>query len=140
MQPGAYEVRLHTDYPRLSTNVRRAVPIEIKEGAKQLSAGGISVNDQRFMLAAKTARAGEEIEITFPVAMKAADGEKFWITVVQKGAGDSSYGTWSYVPDSARSMPFKMPTAVGDYEIRLHANYPRLSTHVVHRASIRVED
>jgi hypothetical protein len=92
------------------------------------------------MLAAKTAQAGDEIEITFPVAMKAADGEKFWITIVPRGAGDTTYGTWQYVTDGARTMPFKMPAAVGDYEIRLHANYPRLTTNVVHRAQIRVED
>jgi serine/threonine-protein kinase len=137
--PGAYEVRLHTDYPRLSTNVRQSVAVQVKDSAKAVTSG-TARNDQRFMLAAKTAQAGDEIEITFPVAMKGADGEKFWITIVQKGAGDSSYGTWSYVPDGARTMPFKMPTAVGDYEIRLHANYPRLSTNVVHRAAIRVED
>jgi hypothetical protein len=137
--PGAYEVRLHTDYPRLSTNVRQAVAVQVKDSQTAVTSG-TPRNDQRFMLAATTAQAGEEIEITFPVAMKAVNGEKFWITVVQKGAGDSSYGTWSYVPDGARTMQFKMPTAVGDYEIRLHANYPRLSTNVVHRAPIRVED
>jgi serine/threonine-protein kinase len=135
--PGAYEVRLHTDYPRLSTNVRHRVPVTIKDSSKPQ---GSARNDWRFMLAAKTARVGEEIEVTFPVALKAPVGEKFWITVVPKGAADSSYATWSYVPDAARMMPFKMPTQAGDYEIRLHANYPRLSTNVVHRAAIRVED
>ncbi len=137
--PGAYEVRLHTDYPRLSTNVRHSVPVTIKDSAKAVQSG-TPRNDWRFMLAAKAAQVGEEIEITFPVAMKAADGEKFWITVVPRGAADTAYAAWSYVPDGAKTMPFKMPTNAGDYEIRLHANYPRLSTNVVHRAAIRVED
>jgi hypothetical protein len=92
------------------------------------------------MLATRVAKTGEHVELTFPVALKAADGERFWVTIVTKGSADSAYGAYAYVPDAALSMQFEMPGAPGDYEIRLHANYPRLSTNVVHKAPIRVED
>jgi eukaryotic-like serine/threonine-protein kinase len=132
--PGAYEVRLHTDYPQRSTNLRQSVPITVKDAT-----GGSSV-EHRFMLATKIARVGALVDVTFPGPMKAAAGEKFWITTIEKGAPDSKYGQWAYVEDGAREMSIPMPTTPGSYEIRLHANYPRLSTNVVHRASIRVED
>ncbi len=138
---GSYEVRMHTDYPTRSFNVRHAVPVTVEDKKPApKNGGGTSRNDQRFMLASKTAKAGDSIEITFPVAMKAADGEKFWITIVAKGAADAAYGAYAYVPDGARVMQFDLPTSPGDYEIRLHANYPRLSTNLVHRAALHVEN
>ena len=135
-QSGSYEVRLHTDYPTKSTNVRQTVPVTIAAAPSAKS----GPKNERFMLPGKVARVGEEVEITFPAPMKAADGEKYWITIVQKGAADTAYGVYAYVPDGARTMQFEMPKQAGDYEIRLHANYPRLSTNPVHRAAIRVED
>jgi hypothetical protein len=132
---GAYEVRLHTDYPAQSTNVRQSVPVTI--GAAKAAA---SPRNERFMLATKVARVGDAVEITFPGPMKAADGERYWITLVKKDAADSAYGTYAYVTDGARSMQFEMPKHAGEYELRMHANYPRLSTNLVHRAPIRVED
>ncbi len=133
---GAYEVRLHTDYPTKATNVRHSVPVTV--GAPAATAP--TTKNERFMLASKVARAGDEIEITFPGAMKAAAGERYWITIVAKGAGDTAYGAYEYVPDGARTLQFQMPKQAGDYELRLHANYPRLSTNLVHKAPIRVED
>lgn len=139
--PGAYEVRLHTNYPTKSTNVRQKVATKVVDGAASATPSGVtSKNDQRFMLASKVAKPGDSIEITFPVAMKALDGEKFWITIVAKGAADSAYGAYAYVADGARTMQFEMPSVAGDYEIRLHANYPTKSTNLVHKAPIRVED
>jgi serine/threonine-protein kinase len=141
--PGSYEVRLHTNYPTKSTNVRQKVSTKVVDAASPAAPPKSQVtskNDQRFMLANKVAKAGDSIEITFPVAMKALDGEKFWITIVTKGAADSAYGTYAYVTDGARTMQFEMPSAAGDYEIRLHANYPTKSTNLVHKAPIRVED
>jgi hypothetical protein len=116
------------------------VTVAEKATTKKSGSAGTSKNDQRFMLATKTAKAGDSIEVTFPVAMKAADGEKFWITVVAKGAADGAYGAYAYVPDGARVMQFDLPTSPGDYEIRLHANYPRLTTNLVHRAPIHIEN
>ncbi len=135
MSPGAYEVRLHTDYPQRSTNLRESVPITVRDGA-----GAAPAPEARFMLASKVVRVGELVEITFPGPLTPAPGEQFWITSIEKGAPDTKYGAWEYVKAGARELSFRVPKTPGDYEIRLHANYPRLSTNVVHRASIRVED
>jgi hypothetical protein len=37
-------------------------------------------------------------------------------------------------------MLFEMPAEPGDYELRLHANYPTKATNVVHRVKIHVGD
>jgi hypothetical protein len=137
--PGAYEVRLHTDYPKQSFNVRQRVAIRITDAAGANTAG-TPRSAQLFIVGKQVAAPGESVELTFPVPMKAATGEKFWVTVVAKGEPASAYGHYEYVPDGARTLAFEMPQQPGDYEIRLHANYPRLTTHLVHRVPIRVED
>jgi len=43
------------------------------------------------------------------------------------------------VPAGATSVRIAAPAAAGDYEVRLHANYPTRSTNVVHRAGLTVE-
>ena len=72
--------------------------------------------------------------------MTAAPGERFWVTVIQPGDADDKYGKYEYVPDGARKMLFEMPKEDGDYELRLHANYPTKSTNVVQRVKIHVGD
>ncbi len=135
---GAYEVRLHTDFPQRTTNLRQSVPFVVKD--KGAGAIAQASGDHRFMLASKIARVGSDLEITYPAPMKAAPKEQFWITVVEKGASDTVWGTYEYVKDGATTTTLAMPAKAGNYEIRLHANYPRLTTNVVHRVSIRVED
>jgi hypothetical protein len=71
--------------------------------------------------------------------MRALPSEQFWVTVVERGTADSKWGKYAYVPPNARTMSLEVPSAPGDYEIRLHANYPTKTTNLVHRAALRVE-
>ncbi|HEY0478524.1 MAG TPA: serine/threonine-protein kinase [Kofleriaceae bacterium] len=142
--PGAYEVRLHTDYPARTFNVQRAVAMTVgPERAEADTDTGprvTPVSEQRFRVAAKTLHAGSRIDVTFAARLRAAKGEQFWITIVDAGAADTAWGAYEYVPAGARQIQLVAPAKPGDYELRLHANYPTRSTHVVHRAAIRVED
>ena len=65
--------------------------------------------------------------------------ERFWITIVAKGSPDTTWGSYQYVPDGAKSVEMH-PATAGDFEIRLHGNYPTLSTHVVDRHAIHVDE
>ncbi len=149
-KPGAYEVRLHTDYPARSFNLVRAVPFAVEAPAEAPDRpsspdppdpppGITPPSGQRFSLAARTVPAGGKIELRFPGPLRAAPREQFWVTVIQAGAPDDKWGNWEYVKDGARAISLGVPTQAGAYEIRLHANYPKQTTNVVHRASIRVE-
>lgn len=51
---------------------------------------------------------------------------------------DSTWGAWEWVPEGARNMTLLGPLHPGDYEIRLHANYPRILVNIVHRVAITV--
>jgi hypothetical protein len=141
---GAYEVRLHTDYPAKAFHVVRAVPFAVRVPAEAppdnpAPPGATPPSGQRFALASTTVRAGNKAEVRFPGPLRAAKGERFWIAVIEAGASDTSWGKWEYVPDGARAMSLAVPDKDGVYEIRLHANYPKKSTNVVYRAGIRVE-
>ena len=136
--PGAYEVRLHTDYPTKSTNVVFAQPVTIKAQAAAGQSGETPRAQQRFTLSATKLAPGATATLEFAAPLHAAKGEKFWVTVVERRAGDSAWGKYEYVPEGARALSLAVPTAAGDYEIRLHANYPTKSTNVVHRVQIHV--
>jgi hypothetical protein len=142
-KPGAYEVRLHTDYPAKTFNVVRTAPFAVAGEAEALEiaapAGATPPAGQRFTLASRTVSAGGRADVRFPGPLRAAKGERFWITVIEAGSADSGWGKWEYVPDGARTMSLEVPDKEGAYEIRLHANYPKKSTNVVYRAPLRVE-
>ena len=135
--PGSYEVRLHTEYPTKSTNVVFSAPLTVDE---QAAPNPQVATKFRFHVKGKTAAAGEPVELVFAQPMTAAPGERFWVTVVAAGDADDKYGKYEYVPDGARKMLFEMPKQPGDYELRLHANYPAKATNVVHRVKIHVGD
>lgn len=135
---GAYEVRLHMDYPTKSYNVVHAQPFVVKTDAAA-DPGETPLAQQRFTVASNSVRSGERVQVMFAVPMHAASGEQFWITTVAHDTPDTSWGTYEYVPAGARRMKLTAPTAEGEYEIRLHANYPKKTTNVVHRVAIRVE-
>jgi eukaryotic-like serine/threonine-protein kinase len=137
-KPGSYEVRLHTEYPTKSTNVVHSAALVVDEQARPKPPA--QTTKFRFHVKAQAAAAGEPIELVFAQPMVAAPGEKFWVTVVKPGDADDTYGKYEYVPEGARKMLFEMPKAPGDYELRLHANYPTKATNVVHRVKIHVGD
>ena len=93
---------------------------------------------QRFSLKSTDLQAGGSAELVFPEPMHAVHGEQFWATVVERGAADTSWGKYDYVGDGARTLKLPLPSTAGDFEIRLHANYPRLTTNVVFRVPIHL--
>ncbi|MBV8760375.1 MAG: serine/threonine protein kinase [Deltaproteobacteria bacterium] len=98
-----------------------------------------NVSPEHFGVAASTVKAGEPVAIVFPAPLQAKHGEQYWAAIVAVGQPDSEWGVWSYVPDAARRLVLKAPTSAGDYEVRLHGNYPTKSFNVVHRVRIHVE-
>jgi hypothetical protein len=138
-QPGRYEVRMHTEYPKKSHNIVHRAPLTVDDQAKPQQIA-TTTTKYRFNVKPKTAAVGEPVELVFAQAMDAAPGEKFWVTIVKPGAADTTYGKYEYVPEGARKMLFAMPKQAGDYELRLHANYPTKTTNVVHRVKIHVGD
>jgi hypothetical protein len=136
---GSYEIRLHTNYPTQAFNVARTAALVVGEVAAVVEPGVTPPSQQRFSVVNPTLHGGVEVEITFPTALHAAPGERFWVTVVAADAADDRYGKWDYVADGARHFKLAVPTAAGDYEVRLHANYPKKSTNVVFRARIHVD-
>jgi hypothetical protein len=139
-RPGAYEVRLHTDYPAKSFNVQAAVPLTVAASAELDPALAVTPpSGQRFTLASRAVHAGATIALAFPQPLRAAPREQFWVTVVEAGTPDSRWGAYEYVPAAARRMQLAAPAKPGAYEVRLHGNYPTKTTNVVHRVPIRVE-
>jgi eukaryotic-like serine/threonine-protein kinase len=136
-KPGAYEVRLHTDYPAKSFNVQHTVALTIGPEAEAPQVTPLS--SQRFTVGAATVKPGAKVHVTFATALHAAPKEQFWVTIVEAGAADSSWGAYEYVQPGARRMQLAAPTKPGDYEVRLHANYPTKTTNLVHRVAIHVE-
>ena len=135
-KPGAYEVRLHTDYPAQTFHVRRAVALTVgPEVAPQVTPRSA----QRFSVANAKPSPGAKLNVAFATALHAAPNEQFWITIVDAGAGETEWGAYEYVPPGAKRMQLTAPSKPGDYEVRLHANYPTKSTNLVHRVAIRVE-
>jgi hypothetical protein len=136
---GDYEVRVHTNYPTRSYNVRYSVPIAVRDAGAAAPAGATPLAKQTFHVARKTVKAGAEAVIEFPQPMHALPGEKFWITVIEPGKPPEAYGHYEYVEENARTAKIAVPTTPGDYEVRLHANYPTKTTNLVHRERIHVE-
>jgi hypothetical protein len=161
---GEYEVRVHTDYPTQSYNVRYRVPITVKgkdpdkgpqdpiatdpngtgsgNATTPTPAGGTAptpLDKQTFSLARKKVKVGGEAVLHFPQPLHAADGERFWITIVEKDAPPDKYDAYEYVAQDAKTAKIAVPSAPGDYEVRLHANYPTKTTNLVHRAKLHVE-
>jgi serine/threonine-protein kinase len=84
-------------------------------------------------------KAGTSVTLVFPAPLVAKQGEQYWAAIVAVGKPDSEWGEWAYVPQSARKMTLKAPADPGEYEVRLHGNYPTRSYNVVHRVRIRVD-
>jgi serine/threonine-protein kinase len=139
---GAYELRLHTEYPDKPHNVQHAVPFTVRDNVEAPPTPASQATPrslQRFTLASTRIPAGGKVQLRFPSAMRALPGERFWATVVARDAADNSWGSYEYVPDGAKALQLPVPSNAGEYEVRLHANYPKQTTNVVHRIAIDVE-
>ncbi|HUH04278.1 MAG TPA: protein kinase [Kofleriaceae bacterium] len=145
---GAYEVRLHTGYPAKRTNVVHEVAVTITSAAAPAAPvapvapaapAATPAAAQRFTLAASTIAPRDSVELIFAAPMHANPGERFWATLVGKDKPDTAWGTYDYVPAGAARLRLKGPPSPGDYEVRLHANYPKKTTNVVHRVSLTVQ-
>ena len=137
-KPGAYEARVHTDYSTHMYNLRYRVRFEVAAAPAPADVVVTPLAKQRFSLDTTTYQPRETVHITFPTAMHATKNERFWITIVKAGAVDSSYGEYEYVQDKATTATLTTPATPGEYEVRLHANYPTKSTNVVYRVSVQV--
>ena len=71
--------------------------------------------------------------------MPSKGDNQHWVTVVPSGKPDSEWGTWKMVSDLATTDKLKAQTAAGDYEVRLHGEYPTKKFNVVGRVKIKVE-
>ena len=81
---------------------------------------------------------GDQIDVTYTSAVKSKDDAKYWVTVAPKGSPDSTWGDWHYVSAGASSDTLKAGQP-GEYEVRLHDDYPKQPFHVVARQAIKVE-
>ena len=134
--PGSYEVRLHTDYPTRPYNIQQRAPFKVTGSPGTVTTAAAQ---QTFTLAKSSSlTAGGRVRLVFPAPLHAEPGEKFWVTVVEAGTPDAKWDAYEYVPDGARSVELALPGKAGEFELRLHANYPRLQTNVVHRKAITI--
>ncbi len=81
---------------------------------------------------------GEHFDAHFSPALPAA-GDRFWITVLPADSSDSTWGDWSYVSVGQSDQGLVAPNKPGTYEVRLHDQYPRYTTHVNNRVRFTVD-
>lgn len=129
---GEYEVRLHSHYPAKSNNVRHRVALTVT-GLTPTKA-----EDQKLVLSATSGPVDFGIKVTFKVPLVPEAERRFWVSLVPAGAPDTAQGLWRFVPTAAGELTLSAPTASGKHEIRLHSNYPKQSTNVVHRLAFEV--
>jgi len=95
--------------------------------------------DDLFGLDKASVSAGDNITATFSSPLRSPQGQKHWITIIDAKRDDSSYGKWKYVPEGAKEITLSTPNKAGDYEVRLHSNYPEKPYHVVQRTRLKIE-
>lgn len=129
---GEYEVRLHSLYPKKSNNVlhREAIVVTGLTPTKP--------EDQKLTLSATSGPVDVGVKVGFKVALVPEAERRFWVALVPAGAPDTAQGLWRFVPSGATELKLPAPTASGKHEVRLHSNYPKQSTNVVHRLELEV--
>ena len=80
---------------------------------------------------------GDPVVLRFSEPLRAADGERYWMTVCTPETPDASWDAWVYVDDGATEVQV-VPTRTGALEVRLHGNYPTKSYNVIFRKGITV--
>jgi hypothetical protein len=91
-----------------------------------------------FAVSAKTYAPGDTVDITFGSPVSSKSGNQAWVTISEKGAPPTSYGPWDYVKDGATEAQLKAPKRAGDYEVRIHTNYPTKTYNVRYAVPIAV--
>ncbi len=124
---GEYEVRLHSLYPKKSNNVLHRTAIVVA-GLTPTPA-----EEQKLTLSATSGPVDVGVKVGFKTALVPEAERRFWVALVPAGAPDTAQGLWRFVPSGATELTLPAPTASGKHELRLHANYPKQSTNVVHR-------
>lgn len=97
-----------------------------------------TIRQDAFTLDSTTYKGGDKITLKFPAALQPAEGTQYWCCIVPVGTADSSFGSWTYVKAGATSAELTAPATSGDYEVRLHSDYPKKSYNVVHRIKVTV--
>ncbi|MGE0401017.1 MAG: serine/threonine protein kinase [Kofleriaceae bacterium] len=138
-KPGTYEARLYTHYPQQSYNVAHRVQFTVAALAEAPPSPTPTSTVERFSLGDTSVAPGAPIRIVFPRPMIAKPNERYWVTVVKPSSAATHYEAWDYVADKAKSAKLTAPSTPGQYEVRLHANYPTKSSNVVFRAPITVK-
>jgi hypothetical protein len=90
-------------------------------------------------LEAAIVTAGGHAVIKFDRPVYSPPNAKSWVAVAKVGAPDSSYETWTYLEDGVQTAQLVAPTQPGDYEVRMHDDYPQQTYHVVARLPFKVE-
>lgn len=90
-----------------------------------------------FSLESSTVSGGDAVKLTFNAPLAEANA-RYWIALVKAGEADSAYGVWDYVDAGAVEAELIAPEIDGDYEVRLHGNYPDKSYHVLHREALKI--
>ncbi|CAN5865881.1 hypothetical protein BH11MYX2_BH11MYX2_36220 [soil metagenome] len=90
-------------------------------------------------LYASTATSGGLVGVTFDHPVYSPKNARSWIAIAKVGSPDASYETWIYLEDRTQSAQLAAPTQPGDYELRMHDDYPQQTIHVVARLGFKVE-
>jgi len=96
-------------------------------------------NDSMTFTAPSEVEVGAEVLITYSSAIPSTEANRCWIAIVKKDSPESTWGDWKYVEDKATSQVLTAPAEAGDYEIRLHDNYPAKKYHLVVKQDLTVK-
>jgi hypothetical protein len=81
--------------------------------------------------------AGQDVIVTFDRPIHGRATNQYWLAVARPSDPDSKYlYRKDLVRGSTSSRIDRLPA--GDYEVRLHANYPVKEHDVVHRQTLRI--
>lgn len=97
------------------------------------------VTGSKLYKAPKSAAAGTPVVVTYKEVLPPSEGNRYWITIIDPTAADSEWGAWVYVEDGATTTTLTAPETPGNYEIRLHGNYPAKSFDVLQRSPLVVK-
>ncbi|MEW5738036.1 MAG: transposase [Myxococcota bacterium] len=150
--PGEYEVRLHGNYPTKTYNLIDRLKFKSTQGdpsaepeledAATVAPLPEDKGATSKMMSVAKARLDAKARFTlrFPKALKAKKNEKFWIAISSPSTADADYLTYEYIEVAgAKSIELSAPDAAGEYELRLHGNYPTKKVNVVDRLKITVK-